>query len=145
MLTAEIGASLRGVLAAASRTPDARGLPIGDFIALAQKLPRSGTVTIDWASAEQLGQPLVVLSVTNAPHSHRFDSLTPRETQVAACIAAGLPNREIAARLWLSTATIKDHVHRILGKTGLPNRTAIAAAWTREQSFRKPLALPTSV
>jgi DNA-binding CsgD family transcriptional regulator len=51
---------------------------------------------------------------------------------VAACVASGLPNREIAARLWLATATVKDHVHRILTKTGLPNRKAIAAAWEHE-------------
>jgi len=55
--------------------------------------------------------------------------LTPREREVAACVARGLPNREIAARLWLTTSMLKDHVHRILAKTGLPNRAALAAAW----------------
>ena len=45
--------------------------------------------------------------------------LTPREREVAACVACGLPNREVAARLWLTTATVKDHVHRILTKTGV--------------------------
>jgi DNA-binding NarL/FixJ family response regulator len=89
-------------------------------------------LTIDFASVEQLGQPLVVLNVASAPRSARFDALTRREREVAACVASGLPNREIAVRLWLTTATVKDHVHRILTKTGLPNRTAIAAAWQRQ-------------
>jgi DNA-binding NarL/FixJ family response regulator len=59
-----------------------------------------------------------------------FDALTPREREVAACVGAkGLTNQQIADRLCLTTATVKDHVHSILNKTGLSNRAAIAAAW----------------
>jgi DNA-binding NarL/FixJ family response regulator len=92
---------------------------------------------IDFASVEQLGQPVVVLTVNDRTQPRRFDVLTAREREVARCVAAGLPNREIAARLWLTTATVKDHVHHILTKTGLPNRTALAAAWNGERSLRK--------
>ena len=91
------------------------------------------------ASSEQfeIGQPLVVLRLPAVERSQRFDDLTPREREVAACVAASLRNREIAARLWLTTATVKDHVHRILAKTGLPDRAAVAGVWNREQSFRQ--------
>jgi DNA-binding NarL/FixJ family response regulator len=51
-----------------------------------------------------------------------------REREVAALVAEGLSNKQIAARLFISLATVKDHVHRILKKTGLPNRAAVAAA-----------------
>ena len=132
VLTAEVQANLSAILRIAGRERDARALPVADLLSLAGNVHEGSSVTIDFASVEQLGQPLVVLSVTSAPRSSRFDALTPREREVAACVASGLPNREIAARLWLTTATVKDHVHRILTKTGLPNRTAIAAVWQRE-------------
>jgi DNA-binding CsgD family transcriptional regulator len=101
-------------------------------------------LTIDYAAIEQLGNPLVLVRLPTGQQSARFDVLTPREREVAAWVAAGLPNREIAARLWLTTATVKDHVHRILTKTGLPNRTAIAAEWRGEQPFREWPASATS-
>lgn len=135
MLTEGLGTRLADVLLGTPRDRDARALPVVGLVALAGSLPRDGGVTIDFASVEQLGQPLVVLRPAAAKRSQRFDALTPREREVAACVAAGLPNREIAARLWLTTATVKDHVHRILTKTRLPNRAAVAGVWNREQSF----------
>ena len=131
-MSADLRAHLSEVLVAAGRGREARALPVTDLVSLAAKLSRDSRLVIDFRSFEQLGQPLVVLSVTSGSLSPRFDALTVREREVAACVASGLPNREIAARLWLTTATVKDHVHRILTKTGLPNRTAIAAAWERE-------------
>jgi DNA-binding NarL/FixJ family response regulator len=86
-------------------------------------------LTIDFSVAPIVGHPLVLLGQPRVTRPPGFDALTAREREVAACVAAGLPNRQIAQRLCLSTATVKDHVHRILVKTGLPNRTAIAAAW----------------
>ena len=57
------------------------------------------------------------------------DALTPREREVAALVADGRTNRAIAEALVISPATVKDHVHHILAKTGLPNRAAVAAHW----------------
>jgi DNA-binding NarL/FixJ family response regulator len=137
VLNADVRASLSGVLVAASACRDARGLPLLGFLALARTLASETSLMIDFASVEQLGQPVVVLTVNDRTQPRRFDVLTAREREVARCVAAGLPNREIAARLWLTTATVKDHVHHILTKTGLPNRTALAAAWNGERSLRK--------
>jgi DNA-binding NarL/FixJ family response regulator len=58
-----------------------------------------------------------------------FARLTAREREVAACLAAGLSNREIARALVISVGTVKDHVHSILTKTGLRSRAAVAATW----------------
>jgi DNA-binding NarL/FixJ family response regulator len=125
------------VLVAAGAGRDARALAVPGLLALARTLGPESSLSIDFASVEQLGQPVVVLTVNDRTQSRRFDVLTAREREVARCVAAGLPNREIAARLWLTTATVKDHVHHILTKTGLPNRTALAAAWNGERPLRR--------
>lgn len=52
--------------------------------------------------------------------------LTPREREVLKLLAAGLSNKEIAERLYLSGGTVRLHVSNILGKLGAPNRTSAA-------------------
>jgi DNA-binding NarL/FixJ family response regulator len=52
--------------------------------------------------------------------------LSEREREVVRFIAAGLSNAEIASRLYLSEATIKSHITRILARLGLRDRTQIA-------------------
>ena len=69
--------------------------------------------------------------------SHRrahsgWDSLTPTEIKVAAFIAEGLSNPEIAARLLLSRRTVATHVSHVLKKLGVNSRTDIA----RESALR---------
>lgn len=53
--------------------------------------------------------------------------LSPREEDVLALIAQGLPNREISARLFVSEATVKTHVRHILDKLHFRNRSEAAA------------------
>jgi two-component system nitrate/nitrite response regulator NarL len=48
--------------------------------------------------------------------------LTPRERDVAGCLAEGLTNKEIAQRYCLSIATVKTHVHGVLRKLGVQRR-----------------------
>lgn len=51
------------------------------------------------------------------------ESLTRRESEVLQMLAAGLGNKEIAARLSISEHTVKFHVASILGKLGAGSRT----------------------
>jgi DNA-binding NarL/FixJ family response regulator len=54
------------------------------------------------------------------------DMLTARERDVLTLIARGLPNREMAERLFLSPRTVEKHVERLLAKTGSANRSQLA-------------------
>ncbi|WP_405717981.1 response regulator [Streptomyces sp. NBC_00046] len=56
----------------------------------------------------------------------RIASLAEREREVAIAVAHGSSNAEIAATLYLSVATVKTQVSRILARFGLNNRVQIA-------------------
>jgi DNA-binding NarL/FixJ family response regulator len=61
-------------------------------------------------------------------------SLTVREVDVLRLIARGATNREIAAHLFLSEGTVKNHISRILTRTGLRDRTQ-AAIYARDHGL----------
>ena len=54
------------------------------------------------------------------------DTLTPREHEILALVAAGRTNGEIARQLFISTKTVSVHVSNILGKLGVSNRVEAA-------------------
>jgi DNA-binding NarL/FixJ family response regulator len=53
-------------------------------------------------------------------------TLTGREREVAAEVAQGRSNAEIAGRLFMSEATVKAHVSRVMAKLGAANRVQVA-------------------
>ena len=61
--------------------------------------------------------------------------LTRREKEIAALVAAGLGNREIAARLYLSKRTVDSHMEHIFTKLGISSRTQLAS-WVLGQGGR---------
>jgi DNA-binding CsgD family transcriptional regulator len=57
-------------------------------------------------------------------------NLTPRERDVAALIIEGRSSEDIAAALFLSPHTVRDHIKSIFGKVGVHNRRHLTAALT---------------
>lgn len=60
------------------------------------------------------------------PRPGHGDRLTAAEARVAALVAEGRTNREVAARLFTSVATVEAHLTRIYGKAGVRSRTELA-------------------
>jgi DNA-binding NarL/FixJ family response regulator len=58
--------------------------------------------------------------------AQRLALLTDREREVAIAVGSGASNAEIAAALFMSEATVKAHVSRLLTKLGVTNRVHIA-------------------
>ncbi|MEV8087401.1 response regulator transcription factor [Streptomyces nigra] len=56
----------------------------------------------------------------------RLTALNDREREVAVAVGRGLANAEIAGELYMSVATVKTHVSRVLAKLDLNNRVQIA-------------------
>jgi DNA-binding CsgD family transcriptional regulator len=82
------------------------------------------------ALADRLGmRPLhrQAQDLASALTDHRPGGLTRREREVAALVAQGLSNRQIAAAAHISERTVESHVQHVLDKLGFTNRTQIAA------------------
>ena len=95
-----------------------RAVANGEMLLSSDELKRSlHTVDERTFDAEQLIQPL-----------------SKRETQVLQLLATGLPNREIAAVLFVAESTIKTHVEHIIGKLGVSDRVQ-AAVWAARRGL----------
>jgi DNA-binding NarL/FixJ family response regulator len=72
-----------------------------------------------------------------APAADVLAALTAREREILSLVERGLANKEIACRLHIELATVKNHVHSILEKLGVGSRSEAAArARTGPPTFR---------
>lgn len=92
-------------------------------LAHAIRLAHSGVTQLDSSVAARLAAAL--------PHPAPdppavAPALSPREIDILRLVARGRTNREIAAQLYLSEGTVKNHVSRILSRLALRDRTQAA-------------------
>ena len=98
-------------------------------LAQAVRLARAGVDQHDTAAIRRL-----VTALDRAPVLDPRLELTEREHDVLRLIARGATNREIAAQLFVSEGTVKNHVSHILGRLGLRDRTQ-AAIYARDRGL----------
>ncbi len=79
------------------------------------------------ASGESVLAPLVATRLLGQMRGPAREPLSDRELEVLALIARGCSNREAAARLYISEATVKTHLLHLYAKLGVSDRAAAVA------------------
>jgi DNA-binding NarL/FixJ family response regulator len=91
------------------------------------------------AHGESVLAPTVAARLLNRVRSAGEEPLSQRELEVLELVAAGTTNREAAARLFISEATVKTHLLHIYAKLGVGDRAAAVA-----EAFNRGLLTPES-
>jgi DNA-binding CsgD family transcriptional regulator/uncharacterized small protein (DUF1192 family) len=75
------------------------------------------------------GRALAELTATGVTaqsrRNPRLDDLTPQEQRIAMLASEGLPNAEIAGRLYISVGTVEYHLNKVYRKLGIRSRTQL--------------------
>ncbi|MFC7310071.1 response regulator [Streptomyces monticola] len=101
---------------------------------LLKDAPRDELFTAVRAAAEgrTVLSPAVASRLVSRVRAPGSEPLSTREREVLALVAKGTSNREIAAELFISEATVKTHLTHIYGKLGVKDRAAaVATAYDR--------------
>ncbi|MGN6324813.1 response regulator [Pseudolysinimonas sp.] len=93
-----------------------------EFLLAAIRTVHAGTAVIAPSATQEL---IARLDRTRTPVPAEFGELTARERDIFLLAAQGLSNAEIAAREYVSEATVKTHISRVLGKLGLRDRVQL--------------------
>jgi DNA-binding NarL/FixJ family response regulator len=99
-----------------------KSTPPADLIGLV-RVAAEGHMVLSPAAARRLVAASADSQQTRERARKLLTSLTEREAEVLRCLGAGMSNAQIAAQLYLSEATVKGYVSRMLDKLGCANRT----------------------
>ncbi|OZF58108.1 hypothetical protein CH293_01285 [Rhodococcus sp. 14-2470-1b] len=138
--TGDLGAMTFSLFIAAMVVFD--GVTAADFsdlrVATAIAIGAVATALLWWRQRRPVGIALVLAALTvfsDAAGGAELVAiytvasvLTDREREVAIAVAQGLSNAEISGTLFMSVATVKTYVSRVLAKLGCTNRVQIAIA-----------------
>lgn len=113
-------------------------------VAFVREQQRDVTVSTAWEEGNRMTLEQVIANALETPPEHterqlvkeRFSGLTAREREVAALIAQGKSNREIAETMTVGVKTIETYVTRILNKLGFDSRVQIAT-WAVEKGLKQ--------
>jgi DNA-binding NarL/FixJ family response regulator len=94
-----------------------------EFLLAAIRTVHSGTAVIAASATRELFENFDSQAHGAAPAV--FETLTARERDIFVLAARGLSNAEIASAEFLSEATVKTHISRVLGKLGLRDRVQL--------------------
>lgn len=97
----------------------------------------AGQSTLSPRIAQALVTVVTQARADKTQENQLHEDLTEREMEVLQCIAEGLSNMNIAARLNISEKTVKSHVSNILSKLYLTDRTQAAVYAWRERIVKK--------
>lgn len=97
----------------------------------------AGESTLSPRIAKALMTVVTQARAAKTQENQYHEDLTEREMEVLHCIAEGLSNLDIAARLKISDKTVKSHVSNILSKLYLTDRTQAAVYAWREGIAKK--------
>jgi two-component system, NarL family, nitrate/nitrite response regulator NarL len=108
---------------------------VAGYVTRDQSLDELGRVIADVAdglgacSRDAMGAVMRRVAATSEPRAvaPTATMLTRRETEILALIRQGLSNKEIATRLTIELATVKNHVHNILHKLQVKRRNEAAS------------------
>jgi DNA-binding NarL/FixJ family response regulator len=98
-----------------------------------------------WANSEQLEVLLQALVDSKPLQLKNFEGaclLTKREDQVAALVAEGLTNREVATRLGLSEHTVSNYLFKMYEKLGISSRVEFVLYIFRRRQQKQPTRQP---
>ena len=90
---------------------------------IARQLAAEGHTVLSPAAARRLIAASTDAQPARDSARKVISQLTERETEVLTGLGQGLSNAQIASRLYLSEATVKGYVSRMLDKLGVANRT----------------------
>ena len=94
-----------------------------EFLLAAIRTVHAGTAVIAASATRELFENFDSQATSAVPAS--FETLTSREKDIFVLAARGLSNSEIASTEFLSEATVKTHISRVLGKLGLRDRVQL--------------------
>jgi two-component system nitrate/nitrite response regulator NarL len=103
----------------------ARQASLEDLVAVVDSVGRGELLCSPRAAASLLRR--VALQAAGGADAGPASRLTSREGQIVRLIEQGLSNKEIASRLGIEVATVKNHVHNILEKLQVRRRAEAAA------------------